>query len=254
MGNHPKMADRQRTLALPELGRSYWRRQRKTDVRPETVAQVRFPTGLKTGRSVHLSFFTDMTHLEGRLFTELTHPIVQVIDPPPGAPLADMASLVQLALKEAGPHKMARRRVTVRDIAEILEHWQAGRSFRAMAKSLGASRPTLRKYVHIAQSHGYRPGQSPPAQGWKAFLQEVAPEVFDTVAQSRVFAELRSHRVCIEKMLTDTSLLTAWQRLRDEQGLTASYSSFRRYVQKHLPGGLVNRCVNIRQQQAPLPA
>ncbi|MDM8000046.1 MAG: hypothetical protein QUS33_08615 [Dehalococcoidia bacterium] len=31
---------------------------------------------------------------------------------------------------------MARRRVTVRDIAEILEHWQAGRSIRGMAKSL----------------------------------------------------------------------------------------------------------------------
>lgn len=139
----------------------------------------------------------------------------------------------------------------MRDIAEILEHWQAGRSFRAMAKSLGASRPTLRKYVHIAQSHGYRPGQSPPAQGWKAFLQEVAPEVFDTVAQSRVFAELRSHRVCIEKMLTDTSLLTAWQRLRDEQGLTASYSSFRRYVQKHLPGLLERPHITVRREDPP---
>lgn len=112
----------------------------------------------------------------------------------------------------------------MRDITEILEHWQAGRSVRAMAKSLGTSRPTVRKCVSIAESHGYRPGQPPPAQGWKVFLQEVAPEVFDPVAQSKVFAELRSHRVCIEEMLADTSLLTAWQRLRDEQGLTASYS------------------------------
>ena len=31
--------------------------------------------------TVGLSFFTDMTHLEVRLFTELTHPIFQVIDP-----------------------------------------------------------------------------------------------------------------------------------------------------------------------------
>jgi hypothetical protein len=56
----------------------------------------------------------------------------------------------------------------VRDIAEILEHWQAGRSIRAMAARLGASRPTGRKYISIAEAHGYRPGQLPPAMGWKA--------------------------------------------------------------------------------------
>ena len=124
----------------------------------------------------------------------------------------------------------------MRDIAEILEHWQAGRSIRGVAKSLGASRPTVRKYISIAESHGYGPAQPPPAQGWKAFLEEVAPEVFDPAAQSKVFAELRSQRARIEEMLADTSLLTGWQRLRDDLGLTASYSSFRRYVLKHLPG------------------
>ncbi|MCL0049040.1 hypothetical protein M1N13_01935 [Dehalococcoidia bacterium] len=35
---------------------------------------------------------------------------------------------------------MARRRFTVRDIAEILEHWQAGRSISAIARSLGVAR------------------------------------------------------------------------------------------------------------------
>jgi hypothetical protein len=33
---------------------------------------------------------------------------------------------------------MARRRFTVRDIAEILGHWQAGRSICAISQSLGA--------------------------------------------------------------------------------------------------------------------
>ena len=71
----------------------------------------------------------------------------------------------------------------MRDIGEILEHWQAGRSIRAMATGLGTSRPTVRKYISIAEAHGYRPGQPPPSLGWKVFLQEVAPEVFDPVAQ-----------------------------------------------------------------------
>jgi len=43
----------------------------------------------------------------------------------------------------------------VRDIAEILEHWQAGRSICAISRSLGVSRPTIRKYVYAVEARGY---------------------------------------------------------------------------------------------------
>ncbi|MBM2832771.1 MAG: hypothetical protein HW414_1823, partial [Dehalococcoidia bacterium] len=33
----------------------------------------------------------------------------------------------------------------MRDASEILDHWQAGRSIRAIARSLGAGRPTVHK-------------------------------------------------------------------------------------------------------------
>ena len=49
---------------------------------------------------------------------------------------------------------MARRRFTVRDITEILEHWQAGRSISAIAKSLGVCRATVRKHVYAAEARG----------------------------------------------------------------------------------------------------
>jgi len=52
---------------------------------------------------------------------------------------------------------MARRRITVRDVAEIMEHWQAGRSIRAIARSLGADRGTIRKYIAAAKAQGYHP-------------------------------------------------------------------------------------------------
>jgi len=139
----------------------------------------------------------------------------------------------------------------VRDASEILDHWQAGRSIRVIARSLGAGRPTVHKYISIAEAHGYRPGIPSPPQGWRAFLQEVAPEVFDPVAQSKVFAELRSLRIRIEETMADTSLMTAWQRLRDEPGIKASYSSFRRYVQKHLPGVLERPHITVRREDPP---
>src|SRR4030067_475371 len=51
--------------------------------------------------------------------------------------------------------------------------------------------------------------------------------------------------------MADTSLMTAWQRLRDEQGMKASYSSFRRYVQKHLPGRLERPHITVRREDPP---
>jgi IS30 family transposase len=62
---------------------------------------------------------------------------------------------------------VARRNVTVREIGEILDHWQSGRAIRAIARSLGVCRPTIRKYVAIARSHGCEFGGLPPPVGWR---------------------------------------------------------------------------------------
>src|SRR3712207_6068602 len=49
---------------------------------------------------------------------------------------------------------MARRRIDVADIKEILVHWDAGEPVSAIARALGYSRPTVRKYIHAAQRVG----------------------------------------------------------------------------------------------------
>ena len=53
---------------------------------------------------------------------------------------------------------MVRRSFAVRDITEILIHWQAGRPLRQIADSLDVDRNTVRKYVALAVSLGYRAG------------------------------------------------------------------------------------------------
>src|SRR3989304_1856682 len=71
---------------------------------------------------------------------------------------------------------MGRRSFAVRDIAEILEHWHAGRSIQAIARSLGVDRKTVRKYAVLAEAAGFHPnnGQGPPS-GWGVWLDRSCP-------------------------------------------------------------------------------
>src|SRR4030042_1693454 len=124
---------------------------------------------------------------------------------------------------------MARRRFTVRDIAEILEHWQAGRSISAISKSLGVCRGTVRKYVYAAEARGYRQGDPTPSQGWKAFLREVIPRPPDPSTRSEVFARLLPYQDEIREALATTTAATIWQRLRDDKRVMVSQPSFYRY-------------------------
>jgi len=71
---------------------------------------------------------------------------------------------------------MARRSFAVREIAEILDHWQRGRSVTAIAESLNLDRKTVHKYVGLAPGAGFIPGQAPP-DGWGRWLTLTYPEL-----------------------------------------------------------------------------
>ena len=132
---------------------------------------------------------------------------------------------------------MARRRIMVRDVAEILEHWQAGRSIRAIARSLGADRSTIRKYIAAAKAQGYHPGPGGgPPQGWKAWVAETFPGLTERGRNRPTRAELERFREDIIAGLKETNAKTVWQRLKDDKGLTCSYNSLLRYVRRELPG------------------
>ena len=131
---------------------------------------------------------------------------------------------------------MVRRSFAVRDITEILIHWQAGRPLRQIARSLGVDRNTVRKYVALAVSLGYRPGQTKlSCQEWAAIVAQHAPMLADPAQRSVVFAHIRRYHEVIVAGLRTNTVATVWQRLRDEQGLQASLRSFHRYVQHYLP-------------------
>jgi len=68
---------------------------------------------------------------------------------------------------------------------------------------------------------------------------------------SVIFAELRSRHDQIKETVAYTNLMTTWLRLREELGLKASYSSFRRYVLKHLPEAVERAQITVRRDDPP---
>jgi len=146
---------------------------------------------------------------------------------------------------------MARRRFTVRDIAEILEHWQAGRSISAISRNLGVCRGTVRKYVYAAEARGYRQGDPMPPQGWKVFLREVIPKPPDPSTRSETFRRLLPYQDEIEEALATTTAAIIWQRLRDEKGVMASLPSFYRYLSCFLADVWKKPRITVRRSDPP---
>lgn len=146
---------------------------------------------------------------------------------------------------------MARRRFLVRDIAEILEHWQAGRSICAISRSLGVSRATIRKYVYAAEARGYRQGDPIPPQGWKAFIADVIPRPPDPSTRSEVFATLLPYQEEIRAALATTKASTIWQRLRDDKQVKVSKPSFYRYLSCFLADAWKKPRITVRRDDPP---
>lgn len=121
------------------------------------------------------------------------------------------------------------------DVVEILTHWQAGRNISEIARSLGLDRKTVRKYLAPAEREGMSPGVSLSQEEWARRVKEWFPELIDPRVRSSTFGEIARHQEYIRTHLALNTLATTHQRLRDERGLTASYSSLLRYVREEFP-------------------
>ena len=131
---------------------------------------------------------------------------------------------------------MARRTFTVIDVAEILEHWYAGRAKVEVARSLGVDAKTVRKYVHAAEAAGLAPGGPPvTAEQWRELAREWFPKLTDTRLRQPSWGKIAPHHERIGGLLGVVSVSVICQRLADEAGLEVSVASLRRYVRRHFP-------------------
>jgi transposase len=140
------------------------------------------------------------------------------------------ATLTSADRTEGRTH-LARRTFDVIDVVEILKHWQAGRNVSEIARGLGVDRKTVRKYLAPAEAEGPSPGApSRSPEEWARRVKEWFPELTDPRARSSTASEFAHHEKYIREHVSVNTLATIHQRLRDDHGLQASYSSLLRYA------------------------
>jgi transposase len=128
------------------------------------------------------------------------------------------------------------------DIKEILVAWDAGESVSAIARRLGYTRLTVRKYGRAAEHVGLVRGGGRRAEAeWDRLAQAAVARVARRGHQTPAADEIAHHRDYLERWVGTIQLSVLHQRLRDEHGLRASWRSFHRYAWGQWPARLTKQ-------------
>ncbi len=124
---------------------------------------------------------------------------------------------------------MERRHVN--EIREMIHQYRQGQSIHEISRGLCLARNTVRKYLRVAEEHGWLdPGK--PLPSIEVLGSVLGPPPMPRHMRSTVepFAEQ------VQILLDDNvEMQTIWHRLRDDHEYTGSYSSVRRYVGRVRP-------------------
>jgi len=131
---------------------------------------------------------------------------------------------------------MGRRRILVADVKEILVHWDAGGGISSIARSLGYSRPTVRKYIQAAERVGLVRGSRPIDElGWERVARAAIADVGAVRRLGDASRAVAAYHDYLDQRVGSVRLSVLHQRLRDEQQLTVSWPTFYRYARQHWP-------------------
>jgi len=130
---------------------------------------------------------------------------------------------------------MARRRIGVNDVKEVLVHWAAGAGIRQIARQLGYDRLTVRKYVETAQRVGVQRGVPYSEDDWDELAAATRERIAGQRPPGAVAEEVARYHDYLDQRVGDVRLSVLHQRLHDEHGLQASWGVFYRYIARHWP-------------------
>ena len=140
---------------------------------------------------------------------------------------------------------MAYREVRSMDIEQVLRRWLAGEGIRAIARSKGLARNTVKRLVKLAKQAGLKPGDSLPEE---TKLQAIRDGIGRPGGPESGEAKqtLLGRKEQIEDWLKkDRLLLTKIHELLGREGIGVSYSSLHRFASKHC--GFGSSTVTVRR-------
>jgi transposase len=116
-------------------------------------------------------------------------------------------------------------------LRDLIHRLRAGDSERRIARDLGISRMTVRRYHDLAEGHGFlQPGSGMPDDHAIQACLGGPPRPPRIPSSVEPFAEI------VQQLLDQhVEMVAIFQRLRDDHGFTGSYSSVRRYVHQLRP-------------------
>jgi transposase len=127
---------------------------------------------------------------------------------------------------------MARRKIEMLEIREVIYQWQKGKRSRAISRSLGASRNTIRDLLKKAQNLGLKP-ESDPIEAEK-IIEQLIKERYSRGDPGPAQRFLSTHHNKIEAWRISPYMTTKQMlRLFKEEGIKVSEGSLRRYIKEN---------------------
>jgi transposase len=131
------------------------------------------------------------------------------------------------------------------DIDQVIRRWIAGESIRAIARSTGLDRNTVRRLIRFSEQAGVKPGDSWPDADKLKNICERLGRPGAAREQGRIEQALLARQAEIENWLKDRLILTKIHELLGREGLAVPYPTLHRFVRKHCgfgkPSGTVRR-------------
>lgn len=145
---------------------------------------------------------------------------------------------------------MAYREVRMMDIDQVMRRWMAGEGIRAIGRSTGLDRNTVRRIVRLAQEAGIRRETPWPDESKLQAIRHGMGRPGAAVATSEAEQQLKPRTDQIRAWLDkDHLLLTKVHELLGREGLVVSYSALYRFARKRCDFGTASS-ITVRRAES----
>jgi len=146
---------------------------------------------------------------------------------------------------------MARRPIPMIEVDEIFFRWQQCQSLSEIARAVGQSRQTVRKYLKSGIEAGLSHGGDEAQRARALTAVREGSRSISTIGDARVQKRLEPYSEQIRAWFTEPDMTTkqVWRLLREQKKVSVSYSSLKRFVRREIRPP--KRRVTVRLETPP---